>query len=172
MRWRYRLHQFVMRLRPRITPADQRLVRETLHNEAYALFQRMPAGDQAHAVCVWRQISGQNSADSDLAYAALLHDVGKAGAGLTLGHRVIIVLVGALGRARLEKLAVDDPTSWRYPFFVHLRHAEIGAAACERAVCPPRVVDLIRYHDAPKGIIHHLPYVDQLMILREADDLC
>ncbi|HHX66342.1 MAG TPA: hypothetical protein GX702_15805 [Chloroflexi bacterium] len=172
MKWRYRLRQFIMRLRPYVDPADRQAVCEVLPSPARALFEQMPMGDQVHALCVWRRVRQDAPGDIDLEQAALLHDVGKSKGRISLAHRVAIVLLNALNPSWLKRLASDDVRSWRYSFYVHLKHAELGAVACEQAGCPQQVVMLVRHHDAPEQAIGLLPYVNRLRVLRAADDRC
>lgn len=149
MRWRYRVGQFTRRLRARPTGEDLRVARETLPSRAFALFAAMPAGDQLHGLAVLRLLRGEGHGDGALAQAALLHDVGKAGAGLTLVHRSLAVILERLAPGLLRRLARPAAGGWRYPFYAHLYHAEIGARRAEAAGCDPLVVALIRHHDGP-----------------------
>jgi len=140
---------------------------------AYALFRAMTAGDQLHALGVLRLLRQRGNPSPALEQAALLHDVGKAGGGLTLAYRAVIVLLKSLHPSLLERLARAEPGSWRYPFEVQLRHAERGAAQCEQAGCSPLTVALVRHHeDRALDELGQVAWRDDLIALQKADDAC
>jgi len=171
MRWNYRARQFMMRLFAHCEDVDASLVRRVLFDGAYQLFARMPVGDQLHAVQVLLALRRVGNLSADLEQAALLHDVGKAEGSLTLLHRVVIVLLQAISPALLQRLALDDPRSWRYPFAVQLEHAERGARLCQAAGCSPMVTALVRYHDAlSPDAIPEPALAEAVSLLRLADD--
>jgi putative nucleotidyltransferase with HDIG domain len=114
------------------------------------LFQAMPRYDQQHALKVVDTLARQGHSERDLLAAALLHDVGKSvtpGTRLRLWHRVTVVLIHVSWPSLLERLARDEPGSWRWPFYVQLHHAGIGAEAARRAGCSATTVDLIHGHE-------------------------
>ncbi|MFO7698885.1 MAG: hypothetical protein R6X16_17260 [Anaerolineae bacterium] len=171
-RWRYRIWQGLTRLRADLRPhaIDLEPARRQLSGEAWGLFGALSSGDQEHAIGVFRLIQQQSGGSDALADAALLHDVGKLGAGLNLGWRALIVILGALGL--VERAASRDPNSWRHPLYLHLHHAERGAEMCANAGCSPEVVALVRWHDATPGSIPDETIRIDLAILRAADDAC
>lgn len=171
MRWCYRLMQFVTRARPRVTPLDLATARQVLPDSAYHLFEEMPPGDQQHALCVLRALR-RAGAPLEVEPAALLHDVGKARGRLTLGRRTLIILLEDLGNNWLYRLASPDPTGWRYPFYVHLHHAEMGASRCEEAGCSRLTVALVRQHEGPPGAANDPTLRDLLVKLKKADNEC
>lgn len=171
MKWEYRARQFFMRLFARRQSIDHGLVQRVLSNGTYQLFSRMPLGDQLHAVQVLQDLRRLGHISPDLEQAALLHDVGKVDGSLTLPYRVAIVLLQSISPDLLRRLAVDDPHSWRYPFAVHLEHAERGARLCQAAGCSPMVVALVRYHDASSpDAIPEPALAEAVGLLRLADD--
>src|SRR5712692_10416118 len=97
-RARYRLGQFFSHLWPRpLGPDDMAEVERELGREARlaGLFRRMTSGEQAHSLRVMRRVAtggGAYAACNELRQAALLHDVGKSVAPLTLADRTIVVL--------------------------------------------------------------------------------
>ncbi len=145
----YRIRQFFAAVTAsRLSEADRALVESHLTSAQQALFNRMPANDQRHAVAVARTLLGWGWHDTPLIQAALLHDIGKADSGLHLGYRVAIVLLRVFWPAGLEWLAASD-TGWRRPFHVHQHHPEIGARLATEAGSSPRVVRLILQHQSP-----------------------
>jgi hypothetical protein len=134
------------------------------------LFLRMPRCDQRHGLDVFYALRGKQHHDHGLLAAALLHDVGKSGERLRLWHRVLIVLIEALMPQLLERLAREEPRSWRYPFFVHQHHPELGAELAQAAGCSPTTVELIRRHqESPANNPLRTRQDKLLAVLQEAD---
>ena len=161
----YRVRQFVQAVGSWFLTEDaDDLVLDYLPPEAATLFRAMPHHDRRHALRVLHTLQARGTADPDLVAAALLHDVGKSGqppdqrlekcepgrkAGrVRLWHRVATVLMRATWPGLLERIGKDGrPTNWRYPFYVQLHHAAIGALLAEQAGCSPRAAELIRQHE-------------------------
>lgn len=146
---RYRVEQFRRRLRPQISAADLKLA-ETVLSEtpaAWRLFQRMPPGDQQHALGVLRTLQRWNITQPELQSAALLHDAAKS-LGQPLLYRVLVVLLEKFAPALLGRLsnAPLNCAAWRRPFVVHARHPQLGAEWAAAAGCSPAVVRLIAEH--------------------------
>ncbi|HNR96424.1 MAG TPA: HDIG domain-containing protein [Anaerolineae bacterium] len=145
MRPLYRIKQFLSALHP-----DDRLVTvETgrfLSEEQTQLFQGMPAVERGHAVAVLQTLQRTGPVDLALGQAALLHDIGKTGGRIRLWHRVAVVLLQACWPEALGRLQDADPSSWRYPFYVELHHAELGALMAARAGADDTAVRLIAHH--------------------------
>lgn len=185
----YRVRQFAAHVATCLGFGDRRALLEAageiLSGQALCLFCRLGVGDQAHALCVLQALRREAAATGEtlsphLAQAALLHDVGKASARMMVWHRVLVVLLGVLCPPCLAWLAqpgkASRPHSWRHPFYVACRHAELGALLCEAAGLPDEVVWLVRHHEGdipeeeddavPASLAHHLA------ALRRADDGC
>ena len=171
-RWSYRLEQGVSRLRALLLPPDLSPAQRLLSPQAFALFERMGPGDRAHCLDVLDLLQQEGVTCPNLLKAALLHDVGKAEGNLTLAYRTVIVLVRRFRPAGLEWLADPRAGHWRYPFWVHLHHAELGAARCAQAGCSPQVTALVRHHEAAPETIADEPLCAQLALLAAADDRC
>jgi hypothetical protein len=116
----------------------------------------MPAAEQRHALAVLRTLEQGGYSEPLLAQAALLHDVGKIvrppaegerGQGIAVWHRVAAVLVKAITPTLLERVALNEPGNWRFPFYVLVHHAQRGADMAAATGADPLAVALIRWHD-------------------------
>ena len=167
----YRVRQFVQAVGSwfQTEKADDGMTAGYLPPEAVTLFRAMSHYDRRHALHVLRALQATGRTEPDLLAAALLHDAGKSGqqpgqrleeqgvgrrAGrVRLWHRVATVLLRVAWPGLLERIGEDSrPGGWRYPFYVHLHHAAIGASLAEQAGCSPRTVDLIRRHKDPAAV--------------------
>jgi hypothetical protein len=131
----------------RLDEEELKLARQYLPERAFGLFQTMPLGDQRHSLTILRALLGRGYRGAPLLQAALLHDVAKARIGLW--HRTAVILLNAVSKNLLPRLASPDPRSWRYPFYLSLRHPELGAEAAAQVGLDPRAVTLIRKHQSP-----------------------
>jgi hypothetical protein len=166
----YRVSQFCRALLARVSKRELGLLSEYLTPSQADLFHRMPRCDQRHGLDVFYALQGKRHHDHDLLVAALLHDVGKVGGGLRLWHRVLIVLIKALRPQLLDRLAKGEPRGWRYPFYVHQRHPELGAELARAVDCSPITVELIRRHQEPLASNPPRTHQDKLLAaLQEAD---
>jgi putative nucleotidyltransferase with HDIG domain len=135
-------------------------IRRVLPPPLEALFLRQTAGEQAHALRVMRTAaaSGIQTGRLALLQAALLHDVGKTRAPLSLPERVAVVLAGRYWPGLMER------SNWR-PFVTARSHPEWGAEMCAEAGAPPLTVKLVRLHQLPAA-----PDDKLLAVLQMADD--
>lgn len=148
----YRVRQFFRALAASLAPltaAEQAAARAVLPEMAWPLFDAMPRNDQRHSLAVLRALRAAGRHEPALLQAALLHDAAKAAAGLTLLHRVAIVLLKAFRPQVLAAWAAlpQPPRSdLRYPFWAHANHPATGADMAAAAGCEPLAVLLIRRH--------------------------
>jgi hypothetical protein len=168
----HRIRQGLMRLRAGLHPdrIDVRSAQGVLSREEWRLFTALSPGDQAHALCVLSHARQRPGVTHALAVAALLHDLGKLGAGQSLGWRAWIVVLRAVGLE--ERVALAEPGSWRHAVHVQLHHAERGASMCERIGSSPRTVALIRWHDTALIDVPDLALRDELGLLQASDEAC
>ena len=179
MRVAYRVQQFLAALCVR-GPVAQAELQPYLSAAQITLFRTMPATEQRHALAVLRTLERKGYLQPSLAQAALLHDVGKVVTPLTRGeqgrsiaiwYRVAAVLLKAADATLLERVALNEPGSWRFPFHVLVHHAERSAERAAVAGTDPLAVALIRWHHTSpqdSGLDSH----DQplLAALRSADE--
>jgi len=172
-RARYRLGQFFTHLRPRpLTPAEKAEVEGVLGAGLAQLFRRQTLGEQEHSLRVMRSVahaSGPYAARRELLQAALLHDVGKSAAPLSLAERGWVVLARRVAPGAAVRWGQGQPRGWRRPFVTARQHPEWGAELCAAAGAPPLTVDLIRRHQTP--LAHPAgPEDEMLAALQAADD--
>ena len=137
-------------------PAAWAEVEEVLTPAQAILFRQMPRYDQRHSLNVMRSLRAAGYIDPDLLTAALLHDAAKSAGPLRLWHRVAIVLLKAFAPRWLDWLAREvKPGHWRYPFYAHRVHPEIGARWAEEAGCVPLTAWLIAHHEKKPGCPSH-----------------
>ncbi len=169
---RYRAGQFWRYLRPApLTAADQAAVRQVLAPPLAELFGRLSPGEQAHSLSVLRTIQrgAPPAARAELHQAALLHDVGKSRAPLTLLGRVLVVLVRRLWPAKAQAWGQGAPQGFRRPFVTAAQHPAWGAELAAQAGAPPLTVALIARHQTP--VAAPVTTEDQLLAaLQAADD--
>jgi hypothetical protein len=125
------------------------------------LFDSMHVADRRHGLDVVATLRADGVTDRDVLVAGLVHDAGKGTTGVW--PRVAY----SLGQA-------SGPWVWRVagvwrPMRASLdrlrTHAETSAALAERAGCPPRTVELIRWQDAPRDA----EYGERLRLADEAN---
>jgi putative nucleotidyltransferase with HDIG domain len=142
-----------------VGPAERAEALAVLPPNLRALFLRMGARDQAHALRVLRRLVGQGEERELLLQAALLHDVGKVAAGLGIPGRSLVVLAGALrATALLRRLPVVGGRATRY-----LDHPALGAGMLAAAGGSEGLVRLVAEHQAV------MPKMAETLVLQAAD---
>ena len=163
-----RVEQVGYSLSARWTPPDDGLL-ALLSPAERALFDSLPPADRAHGLRVARRVRQAGYGDARLLKAALLHDVGKAGHGIHLPHRVARVLLGALTPRELARIAATD-RGWHEPFHALAHHAALGADLLAASGSDALTVALVRSHDTPDTPAALADYADWLKALKAADD--
>jgi len=174
----YRVRQFLRALAARVSKKELEQVACILRPASLALFRSMAIQDQRHGFDVYTALRQAGHDNPDLLAAALLHDVGKAAARLSVWQRAVIVLLNRFAPRLLARLsqgeqdghALSLPKGWRRPFVAHARHPEVGAHWAQEAGCSPLTVALIRRHQ--DRISNCRTEEDQLLsVLQAADNL-
>jgi hypothetical protein len=146
---RYRIAQGVRHLTDREVPRIDATLRELLTPELWELLERLSPADRDHLLRVHQSLIREGVTDQDLLLAGLLHDVGKADdrGRVTLFHRTLKVLVGAISRPLLERIADLDGGWIAHGTYLSLYHAELGATFARQAGASDRACWLITHHD-------------------------
>lgn len=148
----YRARQFFRAVAAYLLPlsaAEQAEAHAFLPEKARPLFDAMPRNDRRHSLAVLRTLRAAGHHEPALLQAALLHDAAKAAGGVTLLHRVAVVLLKAFWPSWLagwEGRAAPPRSDLRYPFWAHANHPATGADMAAAAGCDPLAVLLIRRH--------------------------
>ncbi|MEN8235013.1 MAG: hypothetical protein ABFR89_08860 [Actinomycetota bacterium] len=125
-----------LRAKP-LGPDDQRFVHAHLQGRCAELFWKQCTPDQRHAVDVARRAQDSLPGDVEVIEAALLHDVGKQGAGIGAISRSIATVLDALHLPMTNRMRL------------YRDHGEGGATDLEDAGCGPFAVAFARHHPSP-----------------------
>jgi hypothetical protein len=142
--------RFFTSLRPRPpAPTDLEWVRSALSPAEWDVWRRLGTADRVEAIATARRLPARYAADARWVAAALLHDAGKAEAGLGTFRRAVATVIG-FGRDA-EKVGGRSG--------VYLRHPQIGAELLARTGARPEAVAWAAMHHHPKrwatGTIPH-----------------
>jgi hypothetical protein len=116
-------------------PEDEAWAAEVLDPEELLLFRRLPNHDRRHALRVARSTDEALGDESEPRWiaAAMLHDVGKYDAGLSVPGRAIATLAAA-GRAGPSRVSSwEERAGLRRQIALYAQHGEIGAEQIRRA---------------------------------------
>ena len=116
-----------------LTPNEQRLVRDALAPAPARLFFAQRFEDQRHAFIVFQRVGSS----SDLAQAALLHDIGKTDSNLGALGRSLATVWDGLGR----------PTSGRWQSY--LAHGSSGALMLKDLGADNLAISFAQHHPGP-----------------------
>ena len=145
---RHRLGQFWRHASARVSDDERVAVERLLGPALWPLFAGLPVNDQRHGLDVLetvRRLEGQP--DRLLQQAALLHDVGKAGAAFSVVDRSLTVFLGAASPRLLRMLRQARPGFARR-HDVYVDHARIGAERL-RAQGAAELAAIVAEHHSP-----------------------
>lgn len=141
-----------------------------------ALFMALPLADRQHGLRVAQRLhqagydlAMRGEGSRPLVKAALLHDIGKAGQGIRLVHRVAHVLLSRWAPGVWRRITAS-PTGWRRPLYALANHADLGAIWLTEAGSDPLTIALVRHHEAHDIPPDLLEQANLLRALQQADD--
>ena len=152
LRLPYRVRQFWAVVSTHREAVDDSALAEFLNPNQRDWFHSMPASGQAHAHSVFRALQRAGHSETPLLQAALLHDLGKSRGNVQVWHRVVAVILRNVRPSLLHRLAANEPKGWRFPFYVQLHHAAMGAEVASQIGADALAVALIRWHHDAPGI--------------------
>jgi hypothetical protein len=138
-------------------PGDLAWVREVLTPSEHDLWSRQSPFDQDHVLQVARRVERRLAAthhanDSRWIGAALMHDVGKAQAGLTSLERAFATLVGRTVRLETARRWAAG-RGLRARIGAYLTHGEIGARMIRAAGGRHEIAAWAEVHQSPQGAV-------------------
>ncbi len=143
----YRVGQFWRVWRARPLPDEAWAdITAVLTEEETALFKKFSLSDQQHSYQVLCTLQSAGETQPNLLAAALLHDVGKTRAPLSIWERSLIVLVQIFLPGKTAVWGQGKPQGWQRPFVVKAQHPGWGAAMAQAAGSQPQTIELIRRH--------------------------
>ena len=114
---------------------DEAWAAQVLAPEELLLFRRLPNHDRRHALRVAHKAEAALGPDAESRWvaAAMLHDVGKYDAGLSVPGRALAT-IAASGPAGKRRVAIwEHRRGWQRRFALYARHGELGAEQIRRA---------------------------------------
>ena len=167
----YRLRQGFRSLFAFSQTVELSLAAQYLTPEMLTLFQRMRQSEQLHSLNVLRDVLAQGTTHTDLAAAALLHDVGKSRYPLGTWQKTLAVLVRSLSPGLFQRWSERNPANpWYRPFVVYVKHAVWGAEMVAAAGASETTRWLVEHHQESSEQWDSHPLVAGLRRLQAADD--
>jgi putative nucleotidyltransferase with HDIG domain len=144
---RHRIGQFWRHTSARVNDGELAAAQQVLGISLWPLFGQLPVNDQRHGLDVLATVMQlEVQPDRLLQQAALLHDVGKAGAEFSVMERSLAVFLRATSPRLLQRLRRARPGFARR-HDVYLDHAHIGAERLRAAGAPDLAAIVGEHHD-------------------------
>lgn len=152
-------------------PVDTTLAAEYLSPALMPCFRSMRRSEQLHSLNVLRDTLAQGSTPSDLAIAALLHDVGKSRYPFPTWQKTLVVLARAFVPTIFQRLSQgDERIFWQRPFVLSEQHPAWSAQMIAAAGAPERAIWLVAHHADSLAQWADHPDLYLLERLKQADD--
>jgi hypothetical protein len=159
----YRLNQFWRMWQARPLPDEaHEMITAVLTPPEITLFTQFSLNDQHHSYQVLRTLQSNGQTHPDLLAAALLHDVGKTRAPLSIWQRSLIVLAQTFLPGKTAVWGQGSVDGWQRPFVVKSQHPAWGAEMAQAAGSRLLTIELIRRHQE---------LLPETLALTEADHL-
>jgi putative nucleotidyltransferase with HDIG domain len=146
---RHRVGQFWRHASARVSEQERLIVEPLLGPALWPLFAQLPVNDQRHGLDVLETVRRLEAPpDRLLQQAALLHDVGKAGARFSVVDRSLTVFLRA-GSPRLLQALLRARPGFARRHDIYIDHARIGAERL-RAAGAPELAEVVAEHHNPE----------------------
>ena len=143
----HRVGQFWRHASAQVSPVESADAERILGPNLVTLFFQMPVNDQRHGLDVLHTLAQLEAEPSRLLQqAALLHDIGKSGAELSVIDRSLTVGLAALSPRLLDRLLRAQPGFARR-HAIYADHARIGADRL-RAAGAAELAGIVAEHHA------------------------
>ena len=143
---RRRVGQFWRHASARVSEQERVAVERLLGPALWPLFAELPVNDQRHGLDVLDTIRRlEDKPDRLLQQAALLHDVGKAGAEFSVVERSLTVFLRAVS-PRLLQLVLRARPGFAQRHDAYVDHARIGAERLRAAGAPDLAAIVAEHH--------------------------
>jgi putative nucleotidyltransferase with HDIG domain len=143
----HRVGQFWRHASARVSEPERDTAAQVLEPALWPLFAGLPVNDQRHGLDVLETVTRlEGEPDRLLQQAALLHDVGKAGAEFSVLDRSLTVLLRG-APPRLLRMLLQARPSFARRHDVYVDHARIGAERL-RAAGAPELAAIVAEHHA------------------------
>lgn len=156
----HRVGQFWRHSAGRVSPTELDEA-ERILGTLMPLFSSLPQNEQRHGLDVLQTVRRQGGSDRLLLQAALLHDMGKAEARVSVIERSLAVFLGAVFPAGLKAWRRLLPTFGRR-YAAYLDHAALGARRLAAEGAQELAAVVREHHDRDAKL-------EQTRRLREAD---
>jgi putative nucleotidyltransferase with HDIG domain len=144
---RHRVGQFWRHASARVSEQEREAAERLLGPSLWPLFAQLPVNDQRHGLDVLETVMRlEGEPGRLLQQAALLHDVGKAGARFSVVDRSLTVFLRAVSPWLLQVLRRARPGFARR-HDVYVDHARIGAARLRAAGAPELAAVVAEHHE-------------------------
>jgi putative nucleotidyltransferase with HDIG domain len=146
---RHRVGQFWRHASARVSEQEKGAAEQLLGPALWPLFAQLPVNDQRHGLDVLATVMRlEGQPGRLLQQAALLHDVGKAGAQFSVVERSLTVFLRAASPRLLEVVLRARP-GFASRHDVYVDHARIGAERLRDAGAP-ELADIVAEHHDPE----------------------
>jgi hypothetical protein len=167
----YRLQQGLRALLSFSQPVEWALAERYLSPRLLVLFKQMNRDEQLHSLAVLRDVLAQSDTPTDLAAAALLHDVGKSRYPIGVWQKTFAVMVRAIVPDAYYRWSKGSPLNlWERPFVVYEQHPVWSAQMLREAGASDTVCWLAGEHATVAEKWQSHPQVEWLRRLQQADN--
>ena len=161
-------------IRAIVSPAlhiDYEMASRFLSPQQMSLFRRMQRSEQLHSLSVLRSVLAQGETSSDLAVAALLHDIGKVTYPMRIWQKTLVVLVRRMLPDMHQRWSKGNiQNRFKQASIVAVHHPQWSAQIMKTNGASDATVWLIEHHADAAAQWRSHPCYEALVRLKTADD--